>query len=187
MLVLAAAVALELLVTVRVYDVYGLPPETRQEALAVAADALARAGVRAIIVDCSSRPAIAACAVGLGRHELVLRIHRHPKDGIHVLGDAVVNDRGPSTVATVYAAAVAERARRTGGSLAMMVGRVAAHELGHLLLGSNAHAAHGLMKPSWDLQRIDRGDWAFTVEDAATIRRRLQQRDGETPLARAGR
>jgi hypothetical protein len=184
MLLLAAALAVELTVTVRVYDTYGLPPATRQEALTLAADALHGAGIRAVIVDCNARPAVAACAVGLADGELVLRIHRHPKDGLHVLGEAVVRASGPSTIATVYAAAIAERARRTGGSLATLVGRVAAHEIGHLLLGSNAHADHGLMRPAWDLSRLDRGDWAFTLEDAAAIRRRLQQRDAASLLAR---
>ena len=50
MSMLAAA----LVVTIRVYDLYGLSPATRQEALAVAAAALAHAGVEAIIVDCSA-------------------------------------------------------------------------------------------------------------------------------------
>lgn len=185
MLLLAAALAVELSVTVRVYDLYGLPPETRQEALALTADALGRAGIQAVIVDCGARPALEACRVGLGEGELVLRIHRHPKDGAHVLGDAIVRASGPSTVATVYAAAIAERARRTGARLATIVGRVAAHELGHLLLGSNAHATRGLMRPSWDLARLHRGDWDFTVEDAAIIRSRLQQRAAAALLARA--
>jgi hypothetical protein len=68
---------------------------------------------------------------------------------------------------------VAERARRQGVDLPTFVGRVAAHEIGHLLLGTNRHAAHGLMKASWDVQRITRGDWAFTREDAAAMRQRL--------------
>ncbi|MEO5822442.1 MAG: hypothetical protein ABIT71_18190 [Vicinamibacteraceae bacterium] len=178
---LAAALA----VTIRVYDIYGLPPETRAEALAVAADTLERAGIQAAIVDCNARAAASACKVGLGADELILRIHRHPKDGAHVLGDAIVRESGLSTIATVYAAAIAERARRTGGSLATFVGRVAAHEIGHLLLGSNSHASHGLMRPAWDVARLDRGDWDFTVEDAAAIRSRLKQRDAKALLARA--
>ena len=184
MSMLAAALA----VTIRVYDLYGLSTDTRQEALAVAAEALARAGVEAIIVDCSAKPAATPCKLGLGAGEVVLRIHRLPKDGAHTLGDAIVRgENGPSTIATVYAAAIAERARRTGGNLATIVGRVSAHELGHLLLGSNVHASHGLMRPSWDLQRVDRGDWDFTAEDAATIRSRLQRRTAAALLARADR
>ena len=92
-----------------------------------------------------------------------------------MLGEAIVGgESGANTIATVYAAAIAERARRDGTSLATIVGRVSAHEIGHLLLGTNAHASHGLMRASWDVQRIGRGDWDFTIEDAATIRRRLQ-------------
>jgi len=182
MSLLAAALA----VTIRVYDLYGLPADTRQEALAVTTEALAHAGVEAIIVDCSAKTAVAACTLGLGDGEVVLRIHRLPKDGAHTLGDAMVRgENGPSTIATVYATAIAERARRSGGNLATIVGRVAAHELGHLLLGSNVHASHGLMRPTWDLQRVDRGDWDFTDEDAATIRSRLQRRTAATLVARA--
>jgi hypothetical protein len=182
MSMLAAALA----VTIRVYDLYGLPADTRQEALTVAVETLAHAGVEAIIVDCSAKPAATPCKLGLGEGELVLRIHRLPKDGAHTLGDAIVRgESGPNTIATVYATAVAERARRTGGNLATIIGRVSAHELGHLLLGNTLHASHGLMQPSWNLQRVDRGDWEFTGEDAATIRSRLKQRDARALLASA--
>ena len=171
MSMLAAA----LMVTIRVYDVYGLSPDTRQEALAIAARTLERAGVQAAIVDCSGVAPATPCKMGLAEGEMILRIQRHPKDGEHVLGEAIVNGAsGPNTVATVYAAAIAERARRDGTPLATIVGRVSAHEIGHLLLGTNAHAAHGLMRASWNLQRIDRGDWDFSLEDAARIRDRLQ-------------
>jgi hypothetical protein len=174
MSMLAAA----LMVTIRVYDLYGLSPDTRQEALALAARTLERAGVQAAIVDCSGVAPATPCKTGLAEGELILRIHRHPKDGLHVLGEAFVRgESGPNTVATVYAAAIAERSRRDGTDLATLIGRVSAHEIGHLLLGTNAHATHGLMQASWDVRRIDRGDWDFTVEDAATIRRRLEPHD----------
>jgi hypothetical protein len=182
MSMLAAA----LMVTIRVYDLYGLPSATRQEALVVAAEALAHAGVEAVIVDCAAKPAATPCKVGLGDGELILRIHRLPKDGAHVLGDAIVRGgSGPSTIATVYAGAIAERSRKTGIRLATIIGRVSAHELGHLLLGTNAHATHGLMQPTWNLQRLERGDWDFTIEDAAIIRARLQQRNAAGLVARA--
>ena len=54
--------------------------------------------------------------IGLAEGELVLRIHRHPQDGAHVLGEAMVRV-APNTIATVYAAAIAERARRTAYAL----------------------------------------------------------------------
>lgn len=181
-----AMLAAALVVTIRVYDLYGLSPDTRQEALAMTAEALAHAGVQAVIVDCSAGAAATPCRASLAEDEIVLRIHRHPKDGAHVLGDAVVRgDAGPNTIATVYAAAIAERSRRTGMRLATIVGRVATHEIGHLLLGTRSHASNGLMGPSWQLQRLDRGDWGFTVEDAAAIRARLKRREAAALLARA--
>ena len=73
----------------------------------------------------------------------------------------------------------------TAPGSATLVGRVSAHEIGHLLLGTNAHATHGLMRASWDVTRIDRGDWDFTVEDATAIRRRLQP-TAAVLVARAG-
>ena len=41
------------------------------------------------------------------------------------------------------------------------------------------------MRPSWELQRLYRGDWAFTIEDAPTIRRRLLRREPPSVPARA--
>ena len=182
MSMLAAA----LVVTIRVYDIYGLSPETRREALAMTAEVLEHAGVQAVIVDCSAGAFATPCRTSVAEGEIILRIHRHPKDGAHVLGDAIVRgDAGPSTVATVYAAAIADRARRTGTPLATIIGRVSAHEIGHLLLGTSTHASHGLMRPSWQLQRLDRTDLDFTSEDAATIRARLTRRDAAALLARA--
>jgi hypothetical protein len=182
MSMLAAA----LVVTIRVYDIYGLSPETRREALAMTAEVLAQAGVQAVIVDCSAGASATPCRTSVAEGEVILRIHRHPKDGAHVLGEAIVrDDAGPNTVATVYAAAIAERSRRTGIRLATIVGRVSAHEIGHLLLGTRTHASHGLMHQSLQLQRLDRSDVGFTAEDAAAIRARLTRREAAAVLARA--
>jgi hypothetical protein len=166
-----------LAVTIRIYDVYGLPPEQHQEAIAVATATLEEAGVQAAILDCSPRRPAAACVEPLAPGELILRVLRHPPEGLHVLGDALVHDPGESTLATVYASAVTERARRLGLPIGLLVGRVAAHEIGHLLLGSRTHTRDGLMRGSWDIQRRQPADWRFTRDDAATIRLRLTQRE----------
>jgi hypothetical protein len=140
-------------VTIRVYDVYGLPPDQRLEALAVAGDALQKAGVEAIWVD---------CAPG---HE----------------------DPARNVVATVYAAAAAERARRIGLELTVLIGRVAAHEIGHLLIGTRAHSRDGLMRAAWDVGRIRPSDWQFSASDAASIRRRFVERHADLVAAAPAR
>jgi hypothetical protein len=184
MLLAAAAFAL----TIRVYDVYGLPPADRQVMLSVASTALADAGVEAAWIDCSGPRPAAACQLSVGPTELILRIHRLPPDDSHALGVAFIHARSdadmtePDTVATVYATHVADLARRSGTSLTTLMGRVAAHELGHLLLGANHHEPSGLMRASWtwlQIQRAHPEDWRFSVADVATIRLRLQRRQME--------
>ena len=176
-----------LAVTIRVHDVYGLSPEQHREAAAVATATLGEAGVQAAILDCGRRRAAAACAAPLVPGELVLRVLSHPPEGLHVLGDAIVHHPDESTVATVYAAAVTARAQRLGLPVGLLVGRVAAHEIGHLLLGTRTHARDGLMRASWDIQRRRPEDWRFSREDAAAIRLRLARRAEATALLTARR
>jgi hypothetical protein len=165
-------------VTIRIYDVYGLSPDQRREAQAAAAEAFAAAGVEPAWIDCGLTAPEPACATPMAPGDLVLRILRHPPDGVHVLGEAVVHrDPARNVVATVYAAAAADRARRVGLPLGLVVGRIAAHELGHLLLGSTRHSREGLMRPSWILDRPYPVDWRFAPDDAAAIARRLRQRE----------
>jgi len=48
-----------------------------------------------------------------------------------------------------------------------------AHELGHLLMPDNAHAASGLMRAGWrrdDFNRADQGQLRFLPGDVARIR-----------------
>jgi len=187
----AAAFAL----TIRVYDVYGLSPSNRQAMLSVVSTALVDAGVTAEIVDCSGARPAAACQLPLAPTELVLRIHRLPPDGSHALGVAFIHAEAgaeapePNTIATIYATHVADMARRSRMAGTMLMGLVAAHELGHLLIGSNQHAPAGLMRGSWSwllIQRARPEDWRFSAADAATIRLRLERRQALPRSAAAG-
>lgn len=52
-----------------------------------------------------------------------------------------------------------------------------AHELGHLLLGTNSHSVNGLMRAHWDwenLQAAQRGELLFLRPEAAQIRNRFR-------------
>ena len=81
---LLAAAATALTITVRVYDLYGLSPEERARALAVAGETLARAHVSVVWHDChrDSRKVLPpACADVLKRGEMVLRFQRRTDRG----------------------------------------------------------------------------------------------------------
>jgi hypothetical protein len=73
---------------------------------------------------------------------------------------------------------------RTGMSVHQVLGHAIAHELGHLLLGSNSHSGWGLMRAVWnnqDLQRAAKGDLLFTSVEAEVIGQKvlaqIQQRE----------
>jgi hypothetical protein len=183
-----AAAATALTITVRVYDFYGLSADERAKALALAGETLAHANVTANWLDCSRNEhgvAPAPCLAALQKGELVLRIQRRTERGDHILGTAVVQEDGPSVLASVYAGSVAERSAKTGVPMSTILGRVTAHEIGHLLIGTNAHAPSGLMQASWNLRLPHADLWRFTRDDAAKIRVRLVAgSDGEVVAAR---
>jgi hypothetical protein len=73
----------------------------------------------------------------------------------------------------VYVNCVASLATAARADVAVLLGRVAAHELGHLMMRTSAHARRGLMRPNWTLNEIRRNrpaDWAFTEGDVAAMR-----------------
>jgi len=60
--------------------------------------------------------------------------------------------------------------------LGRILGSVIAHEMGHLLLGSNAHAISGIMRPHWEsgeLHRIAMGTLLFLPEESKRMRARI--------------
>ncbi len=182
-MLLAAAV---LTITVRVYDLHGVPADQRAQALQLASETLAQANVSATWIDCTRVDGVAppACVAVLKKGEMVLRLQGRTERGHHILGTAIVQDDGPNVLASVYVESIADRSVKTGLPLWIILGRVTAHEIGHLLLGSNSHTVHGLMQAKWDLRRPHLAEWQFTSADAAKIRSRLRPRpDGDVATA----
>ena len=57
-----------------------------------------------------------------------------------------------------------------------VLGHAMAHEIGHILLGSDSHSSTGLMKAKWnsdDMKRAGKGDLQFTAEQCQIIRKNL--------------
>jgi hypothetical protein len=70
-----------------------------------------------------------------------------------------------------------------GGPTAPLLANAIAHELGHLLLGSNAHSSTGIMRARWDhnlLKLMDRSSLKFTPEQAKLIRVRIAARTNQS-------
>jgi len=146
-----------------------------------AALAEADAVLRAALVDvrwqvCARPSASPACHEPPGPSEvlLVVRAGTACDDTQVTLGEAMVGRRADGVLATVYVDCVTRLARQTGADVGVLLGRVAAHELGHLMIRRHsAHARRGLMRPTWTRDEVRRNraaDWAFTAADAAAMR-----------------
>jgi hypothetical protein len=65
---------------------------------------------------------------------------------------------------------------------AIILGHAMAHELGHLLLGTNSHSRHGLMGAHWepgDLAQASRGRLLFSAGESTRMRSRFTRDDSE--------
>jgi hypothetical protein len=73
-------------------------------------------------------------------------------------------------------------------SLGQLLGNGIAHEIGHLLLGTNSHSPSGLMSAHWNARELKlaaRGQLTFSIDQAVAIRadvraRRTQQETAES-------
>jgi hypothetical protein len=81
---------------------------------------------------------------------------------------------------------------KSNASLASILGTVAAHEIGHLLLGTNSHASRGIMRAVWghdELESVNRRALLFSEKESGRMRERLRSveaRRKDAPLAFGG-
>ena len=163
---------------VRLYDFSALDKSVRSAALDEARAIIADAGVSAEWHDCYRTE---GCTPEAG--ELVVRVIRDTGErGLEwqrALGFSVIDPAaGSGTLATIFINRVEDSARHAGADLALLLGRAIAHEVGHLILRTNAHADEGLMRAIWTEQEMVRNthdDWVFASSDRRQIRAALQR------------
>lgn len=164
-----------------------------QQAKQTAGQIFLNAGIELRWMDCLGRGNDASAD---GRppaaHEMVLRIIRQTKQAIDATGQFVAGQaiRPAPEVSGGMISIFYERTEMVAEQLwneypelkieaacGIVMGHLMAHEIGHLLLATNAHAAAGIMKA-----QLDRKDWGkavrgvllFTNKESNLIRRRLQ-------------
>jgi len=154
-----------------------------------AADAsLRRAGVSVYWVECGvspdDEPLSQRCERPVQSNELVVRLVEHVvpdrrSDG-DALGFAYVDAKtGRGWLATVFVDRVQVMARTACINVGELLGRTLAHEIGHLLLGTNRHGGRGLMRAAWstaDLRRDGSTQWSFEQKEGETMRANIRRR-----------
>lgn len=170
-------------VTVRLYNQTTAQLEDVAPALVTATGILEAAGVAIVWRRCDiSASGADACAAPLSANELAVRLLTQPAftaaQNYLQLGYSVVDTGAHAgTLATVYPERVTTIARAAGTRADLLLGRAIAHEIGHLLLGTTAHAATGLMQATWSIDTVRRDlpdDWFFNPRDAVAIQTALK-------------
>jgi hypothetical protein len=90
------------------------------------------------------------------------------------LGYSVIDTpSGIGTLATIFIDRIERIARHAGADYPSLTGRAIAHEVGHLLLGTNTHGESGLMREVWTEQELfqnRREDWVFAARERGQLR-----------------
>jgi len=175
----------EPVLTISVYNGADVPRDTLQQAEKEAARVFRKAGIEVKWQNCEA-PAESqvsvACREAIFPAHLHVRIARKPlraKDG--VLGISFLGADGRGCQADLFYERMEDLTESSHGSLASLLGHVAAHEVGHLLLGTNSHAAAGIMQAHWTGDKLV--GLYFSPAESARMRKRLAAGIGEEKRA----
>jgi hypothetical protein len=173
-------------VIVSVYDDAGVLPTVLAQAERKAARIFERAGLDVLWANCSSSAKHVGQDAGLANGgcaqfdwptRLAMRIV--PRSGgpvNEVFGVAFLSAEGTGCYSDVYYDRAIGLQADWKVALPDILGSVMAHELGHLLLGSNSHASSGIMRGRWqpeELRRLAKGSLLFMPEQGQRMREKL--------------
>ncbi|HXJ96360.1 MAG TPA: hypothetical protein VMT20_26280 [Terriglobia bacterium] len=177
-------------VTLRVYNYAHLDSEFLLNARQVVAAIFRAADVEAMWIDCPLSPEeferYPACQQKARTTDFVVRLitasmaARVPtNDGPLGFAQRCPDDER-ECVATVFYAKVDELAVRGDARAHRILGHAIAHEVGHLLLGPNAHSSSGLMRGLWTPDNLRFMNWSylfFTPRQCNQLRASLGRRN----------
>jgi hypothetical protein len=158
-------------VAVFVYNDTGVPANVLTQAEEKAARIFARAGVWITwksCLDCSRLEWPTSLAVRI--------VPGSVPAAQEIFGMAFLSAEGTGCYTDVFYDRAAKLQSAWNLNLSETLGAVMAHELGHLLLGSNSHAPAGIMRARWEgqeLNRMARGNLLFTDVQSEHMRAKL--------------
>lgn len=162
-------------ITLRVHNYSQIDARILLASEQIVSDLLRKAGVDAVWLSCSSGEGShsdAECAKSLGATDLNLNLPVPSATKMYQRADSVYGFTLGNN-AWVFFDRVRASASDYHLDTAHLFGNVIAHELGHLLLGDNAHSNWGLMCARWSpgqLRAADRGGLSFSNMERARIR-----------------
>jgi len=171
-------------VTISVYNDAEVAEDTMKEAEEDTTLVFRQAGIAVRWLNCPSTPKTAegvaksrACTEAVFPEHLQLRIARQ-SIGLPgaTMGISYLSADGQGCYADLFYEPIEELGKKKHTRLGSILGHVAAHEIGHLLLGTHSHAPHGIMRAVWEsgeLASVSRGTLFFSGWEAQQMRKRL--------------
>jgi hypothetical protein len=164
----------------------GILVATLNQAQVEASRIFRAAGIEIEWVDC---PGTAveddACRRVPGSNDFVLHIVAKGRTSSDlVFGLSFLGEDGAGKYSDIFYDRVQQAHRELGADVPTLLGTVAAHELGHLLLGLHAHSYAGIMAAVWKeeaLRNLRMGSLQFSGDQADRMRARI--RGGERTMA----
>jgi len=168
------------IVTISVFNDSGISSEILKQAEKVSSQVFEESGIRVDWVNCSpaeEAPSVeVACRQAAFPQHLHLRIMRRSlnlKDSI--LGVSYLSTDGSGFQADIFYEGIEKLHRKTFLHPAIILGHVAAHEIGHLLLGSNSHSPWGIMRPHWNMEELARANKRWLLFTKSQSRRMTEK------------
>ncbi len=168
-------------ITVSVYDDSQLGLETLQEAEQISASLFAHVGIEIRWLNCGVNGELTHASPECGQARfpqmLQLRFLRKAR-GLEpgIFGISYMNAGGDGCYSQVFVEPIEALRGQFPIGLTTLLGYVATHELGHLLLGTNSHTAFGIMQAHWgpkELESANMGGLSFYEEQRQKIASRV--------------
>jgi hypothetical protein len=171
-------------ITVAVHDQAGVPRETLQEAERVASGIFEQAGIALEWLNCTKSSARGLAEPRCRQAEYPQPLHltvlnRSRGLSASALGISFLSSAGEGSYADIFFEAATEIPGADKSDLGLLLGHAAAHELGHLLLGTNSHSVQGLMRARWEnpeLLQVRSGKLFFSESEARQMQKRIAAR-----------
>ncbi len=165
-------------ISVRVYNIAQVADKTLTRAENLATEIFRTAGVELSWTNCQL-PEDARCADLLDRTHLGMRLL--PDIGPALRSSDTTMGYALGDMATVSLRRVEEGAAKSGALLQVVLAPVLAHEIGHLLLGSEGHSPTGIMRAHWQTtdyhpHPANARALLFTPAQAQSIRNEVKKR-----------
>lgn len=162
--------------TITLYESANLQPAVVQGMMKETSRIFQAASVEVEWVECelAGKPMnLSLCSEHLGPNRFMLQLVSGTNKTKPRTSGLAVLQNGSGVYACLYPDRINELARDTNWDLADLLGHAAAHEIGHLLLGTSAHASAGIMRAKWeteDLRHLSHEGLTFLRGQIAAVR-----------------